>query len=854
MTQLGEAFVPIRATLSELDKDLSAARDKIKSALGPLGDNLGKAGALALGGLVAGAAAAATGVAAIGAAAFAAGNQLDSAFDTILVGTGATGAELEGLKGVFRDVFASVPTQAGPAAEVIAELNTRLGLTGSALGDVAKPLLEMTRLLGGDAKTNTELFTRVMGDWGITSEDAAATLDRLFVAGQQTGIGIEDLMAKVVQFGAPMRLMGFSLEDSIALFGKWEQEGVNAELVMGSLRIAAGKFAREGEPLRDSLLETFSAIQMNTDASAALALGMEVFGARAGPDMVAAIREGRFEFEDLLAVLGDADGAILGTAAATADWGEKLTVLKNKATLALEPLGTALLGVAGTVLDKLTPALESALPAVTQLMERFGTFVTTGVQRALDLLPNLQAILQGLVDIFVLGQEPLGDWSVLWEHLSAVVGPELAQTITDILARVQEVVGPIVEWVKENVALQDVLIALGVAIAAFVVPAIISVVTAAAPVVATFLAVIAVAALLRTAWEENWGGIQEKTAAVWAAVQPLLLQAKQWLEVNIPIALEALRAFWVDTAWPAIQRTIEVVWPILLAIFEAWKNYYFNIFIPTIAALKDFWVDVVWPAIQRAVEIVWPVLLDIFTQLKDWIVGTLIPTVQDLWTKWTTEWWPDIQTALTNAWTVIEAVFKELDRWVNTNIIPWIDFLRERWEIGWGLIQAALEAAWAILEPIWKDLKEWLDTNIPVALEALKPVFEGAMSAIVQAVQPVKDLWDAFTKAVSDFWTWITSHTFSFKISLPDLPSWAIPGSPLPIHTAWKQFAEEMSRMTIAPTFDLGGIEPLALGLDDDGPAQPISYNSVTTVNTTADPLRVLRASRHLDKLGAALT
>lgn len=55
--------------------------------------------------------------------------------------------------------------------------------------------------------------------------------------------------------------MGFSLEESAAMLGKWEKEGVNTELVIGSLRIAAGKFAKDNIPLRQGLLDTMAAIK-----------------------------------------------------------------------------------------------------------------------------------------------------------------------------------------------------------------------------------------------------------------------------------------------------------------------------------------------------------------------------------------------------------------------------------------------------------------------------------------------------------------------------------------------------------------------------------------------------------------
>lgn len=373
-TQLGVAQIPIRATLDDLDKDLTKAHKKVEGSMGKLWDKVGKLGGkVLLGGL----AAVATGVMAIGGAAFAAGMQIDGAYDAIAIGTGKVGAELEGLQRDFDAVFKDVPSDAATVSNAMVELNRRLGLTGDALQDLTLPMARMTDMLGGDATTNAANFSRVMGDWGVPVENATVTLDKFFVANQQSGASVDALMTKVVQFGAPLRLMGFSLNDAIALFAKWEKEGVNAELVMGSLRIAAGKFADAGKPLRESLLATFDSIQNNTDATAALMLGMEVFGARAGPDMTAAIREGRFAFEDMLPALQNAEGAILSAAKATEDWPEKLARLKNTAAVYLAPIGLAMMDIATKAFEWAAPGLEkvaqvlssTVAPAVTSFMD-----------------------------------------------------------------------------------------------------------------------------------------------------------------------------------------------------------------------------------------------------------------------------------------------------------------------------------------------------------------------------------------------------------------------------------------------------------------------------------------------------
>ena len=416
--KLGAAWIPIRAKLDELEKDLDQLQGKVNKPLekiqGKIAGSLGKIAKTAvLGGLTA----VVAGVAAIGTAAFASGMQFDEAFDSMVMKTGATGERFAALKEDAQAVFKDIPTDINAAADVVGTLNQRLGVTGETAQELAKRLLMMGT---GDAAKSTELYTRVMGDWGIASEDASSTLDTLFKTSQLTGVGVDDLMAKVVQFGAPLRLMGFSIEESAAMFGKWEKEGVNAELVMGSLRIAAGKFAKAGVPLQQGLQDTIAKIAGTTDASEALALGMEVFGARAGPDMVAAIREGRFSIEDLTAAMGDSKNAILDTAYATMDFPEKLKTLKNKVQTALAPVGGVIMDTLGGLADKAGPMIEKLIPIIEE-----------------RILPLVQKIGDAL------GQVMSGDFS---GGLSTLFGPETAGKITGIATGIGEAIAQIGEF------------------------------------------------------------------------------------------------------------------------------------------------------------------------------------------------------------------------------------------------------------------------------------------------------------------------------------------------------------------------------------------------------------------------
>lgn len=351
----GTAFVDVQPKIG------AGFQSGIASKLGPLG--------------VAGGAALAGGIAAGVGGAVALkniGDTFDEAFDTIRVGTGATGEALEGLKADFKATLTEVPTDAATAAAAIADLNTRTGATGETLQGLAGTVLELGRITGEDTATLVEKTTRTFGDWGVAVEDSADALDVLFRASQATGAPVSQLADQLVQYGAPLRQFGFGMEESAALLGKFEKEGVNTELAMGSLRIALGKVAKEGGEPAVALQETIEAIQNAGSAGEANALAFELFGARAGADMAAAIREGRFELGELFDQVKDGGETITTAADDTSDYGESWTKLKNQVFVALEPLATKFIDALGRLFDVIGPKVQPVIDAITTALSFVG--------------------------------------------------------------------------------------------------------------------------------------------------------------------------------------------------------------------------------------------------------------------------------------------------------------------------------------------------------------------------------------------------------------------------------------------------------------------------------------------------
>ncbi len=307
-------------------------------------------------------------IAAAGAGLFKLAGDFDEASDSIRVGTGATGKDLEGLEGDFKKVYSTVNTSMEDASKVIADLNTRTGLTGSNLQGLSSQMLKLAKVTGEGLNTLIPATTRMFQDAGLGADEYGDALDYTFKVSQSTGIGVSKLQELMAQFGGPLRQMGFDWQTAAAMLGKFEKEGVNTNLVVGSLRIALGKMAKEGisEPNK-ALQEMITKIKEAGTAGQANALALEMFGAKAGPDMAAAIREGRLNLDELLMSLKNSPETIEKAASDTEDAADKFVILKNQMAVALEPLAKKLFDAVNNAM----PSIQKFINAIISIIDKF---------------------------------------------------------------------------------------------------------------------------------------------------------------------------------------------------------------------------------------------------------------------------------------------------------------------------------------------------------------------------------------------------------------------------------------------------------------------------------------------------
>lgn len=509
-----QAIVEIAGTLSPtLEKSIKGVVDKLE------GINMK---AVAVGAAVATAGLSiTTGVLDAGKALVELGSEFDEAFDTIRIGTGATGDALDDLLVSFDDVYSSVPTTMDDAGQAIADYNTRLGLTGDDLEKVSIQAIQVSDMLGDDLGGVIEESSQAFEAWNIAADNMGAAMDYVFKASQSTGVGFTDLMTDAQKFAPQLRELGYSFEESVALIGQLDKAGVNADEVLGAMKKSVGALAKEGISAADGL-EMYSEQIRNAGSMAdATAIATEIFGSRAGSTMAAAIRDGRISVAELTASLESNGETINGCAEDTYDFAERLQLFKQRAQVAFEPLANTLfdslndaiplaedlmdqlLPVIGDLGEGIVPIVEDLLPQISPLIsELIPPIISMASTLASQVLPPIIRIVTGLAPLLL---TVLSATMPIIETLINTVLPvvvDLVETLIPPITTIIMTLLPVVQQLLEALApvmtqlwtaLSPILTSIGELIGALL-PPLISIIEALMPVI-TFVANIIVAKL-----------------------------------------------------------------------------------------------------------------------------------------------------------------------------------------------------------------------------------------------------------------------------------------------------------------------------------------------------------------------
>ncbi len=288
---------------------------------------------------------------------------------TVVLATGATGDALDGLTQSMMSAYSVSKTGSlDETAAAVGEINTRLGYTDDQLTKTTGLFMDFAAVTGGNASSSVRSVTQLMNRWNVPASEMEQMLSKLTYAGQASGISVDSLSQQLISNKSVLDQLGFSLDEATAMFMNFELSGTNASTVMTGFRkaLASGDVSSLEE-----LNDIFGRIQRGAMSAAEAS---EIFGTRAGPEIVGTVQSGTMSLESFVTALENSSGTLdtTATTAQTLDqkWSQATNNIKAAFTNALEPtvskISTSLADVAngiGTFLNE-HPAVTKAITAI----------------------------------------------------------------------------------------------------------------------------------------------------------------------------------------------------------------------------------------------------------------------------------------------------------------------------------------------------------------------------------------------------------------------------------------------------------------------------------------------------------
>lgn len=432
------------------------------------------------------------GVAAVGAASIAAFNEVDEGADNVIKATGATGEAAEELEEVYNRVAGSVVGDFADIGSAVGEINTRFGYNGDKLEKASLDFEKFASITGVDAKDAVQSVSRALNDAGIPLDEYDTLLDQLAKAGQAAGIDVNTLADSLSTNGSIMRSMGFDTEETLALLSQFELSGADTTTMLTGMKKAMANWAKEGKNGNTEFAKTVEGIK-NGSVSASDAL--DIFGTKAGPMLVDAIKSGKFEYKDMLTTIQNSKGTVASTFDATVDGGYEMELAMQNAKMTLAEVGD-------TLSTSLTPFVEGA----TEKLKGFSNWwsnLDSGTQKTII---TIVGVVAAIGPVLLIMGSVAGSISKITTLMNMMKNSTLLATIASKAHAAAQwlvntsIMGCPVMWI-----------------------------------IAAIVALIAIIVLLVKNWdkvkaagEKCWNGIKNGCAQAWAGVKNAWGNVKQW--------------------------------------------------------------------------------------------------------------------------------------------------------------------------------------------------------------------------------------------------------------------------------------------------------------------------------------
>jgi TP901 family phage tail tape measure protein len=445
-----------------------------------------------------------------------------------------------------------------------------------------------------DTKTSANAILSVLNAYGMTAADAAHVSDVLFKTVDVGVLTFNDLASQLGDVVNTASMVNVPIEDVGAAIGLMTRKGVSASESVTALNQLLLQFVSPSDKMKKAAKEMGVELSVDTLRSLGLAGALEEIVTKGG-----------------------------GTDALLTLFGDNVRALKGALTLAGDGLGefNDMQGEFADVSGRTSEAFATQNKSVAAQMDNFKNTVTAlGLSLAGIFIPVLMQVMkfiQPLIARLEAASPATKMWIVIILALVAVIGPLLI-----ILGSLFTVIGGII----------TVITAIGLPIIL---------------IVALIGLLIAGLIALYLAWINNWGGIRDKTMAIWAQIQLYIQAGLDYIRNIIAVGMQWISDLFAGKLgyWSVIFANSFNALVLIVQTFISNVRLY-------IQAFKAF-LDGDFRLMGALIRIIWENSWRALTTLVSLFGQNIVAAVRQLGVN--------LKTAFSYIWTTVQNDFKQIN-------------------------------------------------------------------------------------------------------------------------------------------------------------------------------------------------